>query len=253
MKTSLEQSITFNLVETKAKKGKDGKDSASRAYRAVLKHGPALSMDEVIEECVRDYRLPEHPLVVKRIVESVLESMVEHTLADGRNRSLGDYLTLRLDISGSFPRPDAAFDPARNALALSFQEAPRLRSMKRKTWPVNGQKRPFGKIDAVYSVGGEIGRLIVGRDIVIEGHDLKLVGQDIVSLFVNFKEGTFQYPCDVKENTDTRLVVAFPRSRTLKPDVLVGLKGQVARFGYSSSSSRKGPLHGRRANVTFVA
>ena len=38
-----------------------------------------------------------------------------------------------------------------------------------------------------------------------------------------------------------------------RPDVVVGLKGQVARFGYSSSSSRKGPLHGRRANVTFVA
>ena len=43
--------------------------------------------------------------------EMVLDSMIAHTLKDGRTRRIDDSFSLRLDIAGSFDRPDAQFDP----------------------------------------------------------------------------------------------------------------------------------------------
>ena len=97
---------------------------------------------------------------------------------------------------------------------------------------------------------------------MIEGHDLKLKDGDGVHLFVTYKQDPFgldkgptthQFGCDVKENTDTRLVVEFPKSRVLTPDVAIGQPGQVARFEFSTETKKGKHHHGRRADVIFVA
>ena len=112
-----------------------------------------------------------------------------------------------------------------------------------------------------HSAGG-IGKLKYGADIVIEGHDLKLIEQDAVHLFVTFKRDPFgvgngptthEFGCDVKKNTDTRLVVAFPESSVLTPDLALGQPGQVARFEFSKTTKKNARQHGRRADVIFVA
>ena len=81
-------------------------------------------------------------------------------------------------------------------------------------------------------------------------------------VFVTYKRDPFgidkgptihEFGCDVKENTDTRLVVAFPKSRVLTPDVAVGQPGQVARFEFSKDTKKGKHHHGRRADVIFVA
>ena len=81
-------------------------------------------------------------------------------------------------------------------------------------------------------------------------------------LFVTYKHDPFgldkgstthQFGCDVKENTDTRLVVEFPKSRVLTPDVAIGQPGQVARFEFSTETKKGKQHHGRRADVIFVA
>lgn len=57
----------------------------------------------------------------------------------------------------------------------------------------------------------------------------------------------------MKENTDTRLVVKFPKSRVLTPDVTVGQPGQLARFEFFKEPKKGKHHHGRRADVIFVA
>ena len=56
----------------------------------------------------------------------------------------------------------------------------------------------------------------------------------------------------VQENTDTRLVVAFPTSPVLTPDLVLGQPGQVARFEFSKTTKKNARQHGRRADVTFA-
>ena len=258
---SVEPRLTFSLVEASRRKAKDG---SARAYRAVLKREKPLGTDEVIEECVKDAGLGEEKAgQVRRNFEMVLDSMIAHTLQDGRTRRIGDYFSLRLDITGSFDRPDARFDPEKHSLTLNFVTPKCLRKMTRKEWPVNEWRKPFGKIDKVYSApDGEIGKLKFGADIVIEGRDLKLKESDEIHLFVEYKRDPFKiskgatkyhFGCDIKENTDTRLVVAFPVSPILTPELAVGQPGQIARFEFSKRTKKDKHHHGRRADVIFVA
>ena len=89
---SNEQRLTFSLIESSRRKGKDG---AARAYRAVLKRDKPLGTDEVIRECVKDAGLEEKKVgQVRRNFEMVLDSMIAHTLQDGRTRRIGDYFWL---------------------------------------------------------------------------------------------------------------------------------------------------------------
>ena len=258
---SVEPRLTFSLVESNRRKGKE---ASVRAYRAVMKREKPLGTDEIILECVKDAGIEEKKAgQVRRNFEMVLDSMISHTLQDGRTRRIGDYFSLRLDITGSFDRPDAKFDPAKHSLTLNFVTPKCLRRMAREEWPVNERRKPIGKIDKVYSApDGEIGKLKFGADIVIEGHDLKLKDGDAVHLFLTYKRDPFgldkgstthEFGCDVKENTDTRLVVAFPTSPVLTPELAIGQPGQVARFEFTKRTKKNKTQHGRRADVIFVA
>ena len=98
--------------------------------------------------------------------------------------------------------------------------------------------------------------------IVIEGHDLKLKEGDAVHLFLTYQRDPFgldkgptthEFGCDVKENTDTRLVVAFPTSPVLPPELAIGQPGQVARFEFTKKTKKNKTQQGRRADVVFVA
>ena len=81
---SVESRLTFRLIESSRRKGKDG---AARAYRAVMKLEKPLGTDEVIMECVKDAGLEEKKAgQVGRNFEMVLDSMISHTLQDGRTR-----------------------------------------------------------------------------------------------------------------------------------------------------------------------
>ena len=258
---SVEPRLTFSLVESNRRKGKE---ASVRAYRAVMKREKPLGTDEIILECVKDAGIEEKKAgQVRRNFEMVLDSMISHTLQDGRTRRIGDYFSLRLDITGNFDRPDAKFDPAKHSLTLNFVTPKCLRRMAREEWPVNERRKPIGKIDKVYSApDGEIGKLKFGADIVIEGHDLKLKNGDAVHLFLTYKRDPFgldkgptthEFGCDVKENTDTRLVVAFPTSPVLTPELAIGQPGQVARFEFTKRTKKNKTQHGRRADVIFVA
>ena len=258
---SVEPRLTFSLVESNRRKGKE---ASVRAYRAVMKREKPLGTDEIILECVKDAGIEEKKAgQVRRNFEMVLDSMISHTLQDGRTRRIGDYFSLRLDITGSFDRPDAKFDPAKHSLTLNSVTPKCLRRMASEEWPVNERRKPIGKIDKVYSApDGEIGNLKFGADIVIEGHDLKLKDGDAVHLFLTYKRDPFgldkgptthEFGCDVKENTDTRLVVAFPTSPVLTPELAIGQPGQVARFEFTKRTKKNKTQHGRRADVIFVA
>ena len=63
----------------------------------------------------------------------------------------------------------------------------------------------------------------------------------------------YHFGCDIKKNTDTRLVVAFPVSPVLTPELAVGQPGQIARFEFSKRTKKDKHHHGRRADVIFVA
>ena len=64
---------------------------------------------------------------------------------------------------------------------------------------------------------------------------------------------THEFGCDVKVNTNTKLVAAFPSSSILTHALAVGQPSQLARFEFSKRTKHNAAPHGRRADVTFVA
>ena len=82
---SVEPRLTFSLIESNRRASKDG---ANRTYRAVLKREKPLGTDEVIRECVQEAGLGDREGQVRRMFEMVLDSMIAHTLQDGRTRRI---------------------------------------------------------------------------------------------------------------------------------------------------------------------
>ena len=125
-------------------------------YRAVLhREEKALGIDEVMKECIADSHLNVEPWQLKLHFLAVLDSMIRHTVEDGRCRRIDDYFTLRLDIKGAFDRFDAPFDQKRQKLTLNLQSLKKLRNVVRKEPPENEMPHPEGRFDSVGTLGGE--------------------------------------------------------------------------------------------------
>ena len=79
-------------------------------------------------------------------------------------------------------------------------------------------------------------------------------GQPLFKTQLSAKKSNVQCGSEAREaeNKDTRLVVAFPDSSVLTPDLALGQPGQVVRFEFSKTPKKNARQHGRHADVTFV-
>ena len=161
---NIEDTIGFHLVKVKGAAAK-----GQEAYRAVLDHD-SLSADETLAELVKETGLP--PAQLTYIGSSVLRELIAGTLRDGRSRNFDNLVTTRLDITGTFDRIDAPYDPKKHACVLSLRPGNALEGLQRRTNPVNESKPPRGRFDTITYPDGEKGFVKIGEDILIYGHDL---------------------------------------------------------------------------------
>ena len=94
-------------------------------YRAVIDNGDiSVDTDLVLREVCERFGGRTTPEMLKMYVSAVLDTMIEHTAADGRRRRFGDYFTIRLDVRGRFEGEDAKLDGSQQVV---FNIQPRAR------------------------------------------------------------------------------------------------------------------------------
>jgi hypothetical protein len=173
--------------------GIKSKATGNYKYAASLQHDEARDIGDSRDLNHIDRHLGTLPVstAISQTTE-LLNAMAELVMRDGITRRLGDLLEMRLEIKGSFDRPDEAFNPYKHRLQLKIVPLNGLNLFSRKDPPLNVQKRPRGRIDAVTFEGGEIGKVKVGADIIITGKDLKFLAGDYLRLDYQDPEGEYR-------------------------------------------------------------
>ena len=148
---------------------------AKGGYRGHIVDRGGLDYDEVIQEVIDKRYLRFTPDMMKMVVESVFDSMIERIMEDGRTRRLGDYLSLQLEVRGGFDEPGEQFDPAKHRLAMVLRPLKEFRRVagKKDVSVYNRNAGPKVVITKMYSASHpEGGELKFGEDFIIEGENL---------------------------------------------------------------------------------
>ena len=149
--------------------------TAKGGYRGHIVDRGGLDYDDVIQEVIDKRYLRFTPDMMKMVVESVFDSMIEGIMEDGRTRRLGDYLSLQLEVRGGFDEPGEQFDPAKHRLAMVLRPLKEFRRVagKKDVSVYNRNAGPKVVITKMYSASHpEGGELKFGEDFIIEGENL---------------------------------------------------------------------------------
>ena len=188
--------------------------TAKGKYSASVIHEGNLDTDQVLEEAIAYTGVKLSPYLFESVVRGLLESMIQHTVQDGRPRRFGDYFQVQLDLKGSFDEKDAPFDPSRQRMKLTLRPLKRFYAPPKTGTPENVVKPPRAHIDMVRSVTAGENEIRPGEDIVITGRNLQLLktSYGVTFLYVN-AEGLNAARTvalwEIKENTPERIVVKY--------------------------------------------
>ena len=155
-------------------------------YRATLCHSQSKDDKSIVNimdkpEDIRDSGLT--PTAVANGARSLLKLMVKKVLDDRITVRFEDLFEVRADIRGTFHRIDEPFDPEKHKLVVNLVPLKGLTdAYRRDTLPANVRRMPKGRIDHVTYEGGEMGEVMIGKDIIIRGHDLYLDKGDTVMI-----------------------------------------------------------------------
>lgn len=144
------------------------KKPRGEGYWAHLGSRDEMSYERVLEEAAN--RSSMSPAMLRSAFETVMDSMIEHTLEDGISRTAGEYFKLRLDVRGSFESAYDFFDEDKHELALNLQV---LKGLKRCA---KGSlvERPYTPVvlESIANQGGEEGVIDINKNVVITGKRL---------------------------------------------------------------------------------
>ena len=197
-------------------------------FRAIVTHRETYDTERVIQEMLDRSGHHMSASQVQSIVTELLDTMIKLTLDDGATRRFGDYFEVRLDLRGTFNEQDSRFDPDRHEVKVSLVPLKKFRVKSRTKPPQNVKKVPRAHIEEIRSETAGPNEIKAGEDIIITGRDLAFANADdylhlwttdskcrfISSVFTN---------SDMKEHTDTRIVIPYPqefRDMTLHPKAL---------------------------------
>ena len=259
---SLKPVIRFHWEKSRLRKKSAAEGPEKAVYKPSLNRGATLGTDEVIAEFLKkedlDGKVP--PSMLRIYVRGLLESMVENTLIDGRNRRIDDFFTVRLDMKGTADRHDEPYNPYKHKFTINFQKARRF-SEKSKKHTVKVIGKPVCEIPPsrsiiknAHSQGGEIGEVYIGRQIIIEGKDLSLCPSSQVALKVNYPVQAMMYDCEIVSATPEKIVVESPKRFETKymRESAIGLTGEVVLYLHDPRRRNRQAAHGSRFKVKFV-
>ena len=231
-------------------------------YVPYLNRGKTLGTEEVMEEFIKSERLEKvlSPRQLAVYFNGVLESMVRHTLTDGRCRSIDGYFSLRLDMTGSAERQDEQYDPRKHKFTLNFQKARRFsekskrHNLKILGTPICEVPITHSVMKSVHSQGSDCGIVYPGWEIIIEGKGLRLGQCDQVALKVDYPVESMMYSCPIVSQAPDRIVVESPKRFQMKymRESVIGLTGEIVLYLHDSRRPHRQPAHGSRFKVKFV-
>ena len=185
-------------------------------FRAIVTHRETYGTEQVIQEMLD--RSGHHMSVsmVESVVTELLDTMIKFTLDDGATRRFGDYFEVRLDMRGTFDEQDSQFDPERHDVKVSLVPLKKFRVKSRTKPPQNVKKQPRAYIAEIRSETAGPNEIKVGEDIIITGRDLAFANaDDYLLLWTNDRMlrhvDSVSANGDMKEHTDTRIVIPYPQ------------------------------------------
>ena len=115
-------------------------------------------------------------------------------------------------------------------------------------------KPSLNRIRNAHSLGGEIGEVYIGRQIIIEGKDLSLCPNSQVALKVNYPVEAMMYACEIVSATPEKIVVESPKRFETKymRESAIGLTGEVVLYLHDPRRRNRQAAHGSRFKVKFV-
>ena len=146
--------LNFHLVPVSGVAKRNGGDKKFRA-EFVRGHDEGdnrgvLGVDRVLAEAIEAHHLNGiSPDTLKLYVESVLQTMIDKTVEDGRTRRFDDYLSVSLKIHSGFEERSDDYDFDRHSLALTVQALNAFRPNLNSIYPVNVNRKKLFRLSYV--------------------------------------------------------------------------------------------------------
>ena len=229
-------------------------------YRAMLTDNKGVvDFDTVLKEVQEQRRID--PITMRFYLESFFDCVRKNMLEDGCSRRVGNYLLLRLNVRGSFDVADAGIETGRQELLISGQPQDGFRHLEKSAEIANSIAPTRGRAEAVMSVGGDVGTLKFGENVLLRGHGFEWDrGQMVTFNYLNEKGEKESRGVDVFrmndpkmpekcviEADDTHVVFEWPPAM---PRCVIGQKVSIAYMDYNNAKT--GEPHGSHAYATVV-
>lgn len=207
--------LNFHLVPVAGAVKKNGGKFRAEFVRG-LEEGDnrgVVGVDDVIAETLERCHYGIPPDLLKLYVKSVLQTMIDKTVEDGRTRRFDDYLSVGLGIHGGFNDRTDDFDFDRHSLGLTIRPLNAFRPSLDSIYPVNVNRLKQFRLSYVTAADGRHTnhQIVYGEDFIIRGSGLNMPELWGVTCHVN--RGPNEYDSvaiEVKERADGQLLCAWP-------------------------------------------
>lgn len=188
-------------------------------YRATVEtgRGNVMGLDSIVEYAFdRGYIYGIKKEAVKSVVRGLFDSIIDGIRADGRTRSIDDYLSVSMKVHGRFEDAHDEFDPERHQFSLSLAPLNAFRPSFDGVSATNpNHKRQFRLYSAkAADVEGCKNHTVVWRhDVVVKGAEFPLDDSLVVNMYVrdkNDRNRLLSAEPAIVSRSDTELRLAWP-------------------------------------------
>ena len=193
--------------------------ASKKLYKATVEtgRGNVMSLDEMVAYAIdRGYICGVKHEVVKSTIRGFFDSICRGIAADGRTRSIDEYLSFRLTVHGNFEDAHDEFDPVRHTLSLAIAPLAAMRSATDGVEATNPERRRQFRVysaKAADTPGCKNHCVVWKRDIAITGSDFaasEKLGVSISTISKDDRKATLSCAARIISRTDTELRVAWP-------------------------------------------
>ena len=212
--------LNFHLVPVSGVAKRNGGD---KKFRAEFVRGNdegdnrgVLGVDRVLAEAIEAHHLNGiSPDMLKLYVESVLQTMIDKTVEDGRTRRFDDYLSVSLKIHGGFEEKSDDYDFDRHSLALTVQALNAFRPNLSSIYPVNVNRKKLFRLSYVTAAdrAHRNHEIVYGQDFIIRGTGLDMPKQWYIVCHVRRERNVVEsLDVEVKERTENEILCKWPET-----------------------------------------
>ncbi|MBR1870865.1 MAG: hypothetical protein IJ802_03465 [Kiritimatiellae bacterium] len=138
-------------------------------YRGMVEgKGAPLAYEEVLEEVAA--RTGIDPRLLRYHLDAFFGCVRELMLKDGRTRKVGEYLSLGMNVRGSFAEADEEIEPGEQELVITPHALGAFRHLEEAADIKNPEGRKRGRAETLKTPGEDAGKVVYGEKILLSGH-----------------------------------------------------------------------------------